>query len=148
MHSYERQFPIFKNKTQDFYVKNQSNTRYNTMYNPQATIYFTEGAAGQHHFTPSEPYPSTNNTVYSDIQIGLGKLIIYNETHLYYEHFRSNDSTVLDYFWLIKDPQPTYSSSKVVVLLVISIIFIVLAFLSLLWFYQTIGKKLTDNPEI
>lgn len=44
-----------------------------------------------------------NTSVFVDNKIGIGQLTILNDTHIYYEHIRSETKEVVDQFYLQKN---------------------------------------------
>ncbi|KAL6059117.1 Purple acid phosphatase [Balamuthia mandrillaris] len=103
-HSYERLWPVYKEKViQHNYIR------------PRAPVHIISGAAGCNEQdgvcvnpikTPGGPWSafrSSGNTTY-----GYGRMIIYNDTHLYWEELQAVlDDRVLDSIWVVQDQHGT-----------------------------------------
>jgi acid phosphatase type 7 len=99
VHQYERNTPIYNNQT----VKSELDTEH-SHFNPKATIYITNGNAGNvcGHNDPLSSTPQNWSLVRTE-EFGYGRLVVHNKTHLYYEQYGSNQKKMIDYVWIIKD---------------------------------------------
>jgi hypothetical protein len=77
---------------------------FNICRNPKAPIYVTNGNAGNNE-GHNDPLSTTreNWSVVNIDRYGYGRLIVYNESHLYYEQYNSKSAWVIDKFWIIKE---------------------------------------------
>jgi len=99
-HVYVRNNPISQNLT---YEKHDDVGIY---INPQHPLHIISGAAGTSH-TPS------NNTVHSSAEntpavmqtstYSFSSLVVYNNTHLYYQQISAVDGNEIDIFWVVKN---------------------------------------------
>ncbi|OMJ96204.1 hypothetical protein SteCoe_162 [Stentor coeruleus] len=99
VHQYERNSPIYKNKT----VKSDYDDKYMHV-NPKATIYITNGNAGniEHHNNPISKTPQ-KWSIFAAEAYGYGKLHVFNKTHIYYQQYSSGREIAIDHLWIIKD---------------------------------------------
>ncbi|OMJ87157.1 hypothetical protein SteCoe_11156 [Stentor coeruleus] len=99
VHQYERNSPIYKNHT----VKGDYDDEHKHV-NPKATIYITNGNAGniELHNDPISKTPQ-NWSIFATEAYGYGKLQVFNKTHVYYQQYSSGRQTVIDHLWVIKD---------------------------------------------
>lgn len=107
LHNYERTTPIYKNET----VLDETDDSC-THNNPQAPIYIVTGNAGNKKGR-NDPASKTPQKWSRDVRddYGYGRLKAYNNTHIYWEQYSSQNKKVLDYVWVIKDA-PTSSDYK------------------------------------
>jgi len=87
VHAYERTNPVYK-----------------WQVTPGATIYMTDGHAGNGeglYYSWQDPQPSWS--AYRESVFGFSTMEIFNNTHLHWQMIRANDSVVRDDFWLIRD---------------------------------------------
>lgn len=105
VHNYEREAAIYKNLT----VPSEFDGP-NIHIGPKAPIYITNGNAGNYegHNDPTSPTPQDWAQFWSN-DYGYGRLIVYNNTHLYYEQYSSPDVSCMDHVWVIKT-QNRYNS--------------------------------------
>ena len=98
VHNYERNGAIYKNQT----VESELDELH-IHIGPKAPIYITNGNAGnrQGHNDPTSPTPQDWAKYWSN-DYGYGRLIVYNNTHLYYEQFSALNIDVIDYVWVVK----------------------------------------------
>lgn len=99
VHNYERETAIYKNQS----IPSQVSDSLNMHVGPQAPIYITNGNAGNNHGhnDPTSPTPQDWAQYWSN-DYGYGRLIIYNNTHLYYEQFSAVELDMIDYVWVVK----------------------------------------------
>mgnify|MGYP001052242537 FL=1 len=99
VHNYERNAPIYNNLT----IESET---YNLNYelNPKAPIYVTAGNAGNvlEHNDPPSPFPHNWVRCLTD-EYGIGRLVAYNSTHLYWEQYSSPLKTVIDHLLIVKE---------------------------------------------
>ena len=98
VHNYERESPIYKNKT----VPSEFDGP-NIHVGAKAPIYITNGNAGNHegHNDPTSPTPQDWAHYWSN-DYGYGRMVIYNSTHLYYEQYSAIEMDTIDYLWVVK----------------------------------------------
>ncbi|OMJ75606.1 hypothetical protein SteCoe_25225 [Stentor coeruleus] len=98
VHNYERDCAIYKNQTVPSEYDGQ-----NIHIGPKAPIYITNGNAGndEGHNDPTSPTPQDWAQYWSN-DYGYGRLVVYNNTHLYYEQFSSPNVDTIDYLWVVK----------------------------------------------
>lgn len=99
IHNYERDTPIYKNKT----VKSQYDD-YNTHINADATLYIVSGNAGNRK-GHNDPVPKLKKdwAVYMTEDYGYGRLQVFNKTHMLWVQYSAINLTTIDHVWLIKD---------------------------------------------
>jgi 3',5'-cyclic AMP phosphodiesterase CpdA len=91
VHSYERQWPTVNNVPQKSYN------------NPTAPVYIVNGAGGN-----IEGVTEYNGKVQPDWNVqfqsvwGIGELTIHNASHVQWEFFEAQNSTITDEMWLVK----------------------------------------------
>jgi Predicted phosphohydrolases len=104
VHNYERDGPIYKNQS----IPSEYDGP-NVHIGPNAPIYITNGNAGNEegHNDPVSPTPQDWAQFWTN-DYGYGRLIIYNNTHLYYEQYSAPQLNVIDYLWIVKT-QNSYS---------------------------------------
>ena len=104
VHNYERDGPIYKNQS----IPSEYDGP-NVHIGPNAPIYITNGNAGNEegHNDPVSPTPQDWAQFWTN-DYGYGRLIIYNNTHLYYEQYSAPQLNVIDYLWVVKT-QNSYS---------------------------------------
>ena len=100
VHQYERNSPIYKN--QSVSIKDDGSLQH-VFVDPQATIYITNGNAGniEGHNDPVSSTPQ-KWSLFRTEDYGYGRLVVYNQTHLYYEQYSSITQSTIDYLWIIK----------------------------------------------
>lgn len=100
VHQYERNSPIYKN--QSVSLMNDESLQH-VFVNPQAPIYITNGNAGniEGHNDPVSSTPQ-KWSLFRTEDYGYGRLVVYNQTHLYYEQYSSMTQSTIDYLWIIK----------------------------------------------
>jgi acid phosphatase type 7 len=98
VHNYERDCAIYKNKT----VESEFDGPH-IHIGPKAPIYITNGNAGNEegHNDPTSPTPQDWAQYWSN-DYGYGRMVIYNNTHLFYEQFSAPNVDQIDYVWIIK----------------------------------------------
>ena len=98
VHNYERDVAIYKNKT----VPSEYDGPH-LHIGAKAPIYITNGNAGNHegHNDQTSPTPQDWAQYWSN-DYGYGRLIVYNDTHLYYEQFSAEQVGEIDYVWVVK----------------------------------------------
>jgi hypothetical protein len=99
VHSYERVGPTYQNVSQS----NQTTWPAYSYDNPNSTIYIVNGIAGNAYWINPDYTPLPYSEVVS-VNISYGALTIFNKTTLLYQQIQSNDSVVIDYMWLTKNP--------------------------------------------
>ncbi|OWF35193.1 acid phosphatase type 7-like [Mizuhopecten yessoensis] len=92
-HSYERLWPVYKNKV---VAKNYNN--------PQAPVHIISGAAGSGEGAdhmgrrgPWSAFASAEGSINS-----FGRLLVYNSSHLYFEQVKVKDGRSMDSVWVVK----------------------------------------------
>lgn len=98
VHNYQRMTAIYANLT----VSSPSDS-FNLAVNPKAPIYILTGDAGSDHgHEPLSPTPQewsvTGNEYY-----GFGQVTVFNATHTLWQQYDSEDGTVADWLWIVKD---------------------------------------------
>ena len=103
VHNYERNTPIYQNKT----VASEFDSLH-AHFNARAPVYITNGNAGNIR-GHNDPISITQQvwSVYSNEEYGYARLVVHNATHLYYEQFGAASLKVIDYVWITKD-RPRY----------------------------------------
>lgn len=98
VHNYERDTPIYKNET----VRSAQDS-FHVHVGPKAPVYITNGNAGNYegHNDPTSPTPQDWAQYWSN-DYGYGRLVVYNNTHLYYEQFSAVELDLIDYLWIVK----------------------------------------------
>ena len=98
VHNYERDGPIYKNQS----IASEFDGD-NIHVGPKAPIYITNGNAGnaEGHNDPTSPTPQDWAQYWTN-DYGYGRMVIYNNTHLYYEQFSSPETDLIDYVWVVK----------------------------------------------
>ena len=97
MHDYEREYPIYQNRT----IPSDVDTP-NYHLNPRAQISILSGTAGSDHVTPTQLHdalsstPQLWNAAYFD-NYGFGILEVINRTHVHWEEFDSETRSILDH---------------------------------------------------
>jgi len=100
-HSYERLWPTYDGK-----VFNGTTHPGEPYRNPLAPVHVITGAAGcregHGHYDkgPRGPWSAVRNSEW-----GYGRLIVANKTHVGWEQVEDINGTVVDSFWLVKDPE-------------------------------------------
>jgi len=100
--AYERLGPIYQNQSAGYTQPEDENT--NDIINPNATVYITEGGAGNSNVLPAE-YNATGFAKYVDTEPGYGLIYIQNSTtdlRLVYEHYDSDTGSKVDYVNIIR----------------------------------------------
>jgi hypothetical protein len=99
VHYYERNSAIYKNETVPCQYEDQR-----TCINAQAPIYITSGGAGNkkgHNDiisrTPQLWSRSASN------RFGYGRLVVHNESHVYWEEYSAESKDILDTYWIVKN---------------------------------------------
>ena len=107
VHNYERDAAIYNNIT----VPSEKDGP-NYHYNANAPVYITSGNAGNYegHNDPISPTPQLWERFESN-SYGYGTLVVYNDTHVYWEYYDSYTTEVIDYLWLEKN-RPRYDFTK------------------------------------
>jgi len=92
VHSYERQWPTVNNVPQKSYN------------NPRAPVYIVNGAGGNIEGVTkyTDDTPADWNVVHQSVW-GLGELTVYNASHVHWEFFEADNSTLTDEMWLVKE---------------------------------------------
>lgn len=94
VHAYERQYPVY------------NSTITSTSYeNPSSTVYIVTGTAGNIEFHETD-FPTKLadwNAKLDMTDFGFGTLTVFNNTHLYWQWFESDNDTPLDSVYIIKD---------------------------------------------
>ena len=105
VHNYERDVAIYKNLT----IPSDYDGPH-LHISPKAPIYITNGNAGNllGHNDPTSPTPQDWAQYWTN-DYGYGRLVIYNNTHLYYEQFSAEQVSKIDYVWVVKT-QNRYNS--------------------------------------
>ena len=130
VHSYERMKPIYKNQSQH-YDESTDAAGVQILSHVSSPIYIVEGGAGNDYYMPSEPIPTLNYSIMTDINVGFSSLTIVNETSLYWKRVKSSDGSIIDQFYLNKGQKglpPSYTlllSINVAVVLIFSIIAVI-----------------------
>ena len=98
VHNYEREVAIYKNQT----VSSEYDGPH-IHIGPKAPVYITNGNAGndEGHNDPTSPTPQDWAQYWSN-DYGYGRLIVYNNTHIYYEQFSAEQVSEIDYVWVVK----------------------------------------------
>lgn len=98
VHNYERDTPIYKNKT----VLGEYDSQF-LHVGPKAPIYITSGNAGncEGSNTPEVSSPSGWSQAWSP-EFGYGRMVVANGTHLYYEQFGAESLRRIDHLWVVK----------------------------------------------
>ena len=98
VHNYERDGPIYKNQS----IASEFDGD-NIHVGPKAPIYITNGNAGnsEGHNDPTSPTPQDWAQYWTN-DYGYGRMVVYNNTHLYYEQFSSPETDLIDYVWVVK----------------------------------------------
>ena len=106
IHNYERMGAVAYNRSWP-YEKTTDASGAETIYNPPATIHVVDGSSGDIIFMAKEPYARRNYSVVVDVNIGLSILTIYNSSVIGWKHFKSDDESVIDQFYIKRDRPPT-----------------------------------------
>jgi acid phosphatase type 7 len=98
IHNYERYRIMYRNQS---YIEPEDT--FHTYVKPKHPLYIVNGNAGNHwaHNNPIREDPTEDLMIYSE-DYGYGRLMIYNESCLYYEQFSSESSSIIDYFYILK----------------------------------------------
>jgi hypothetical protein len=103
VHYYERNTPIYKNETVPCDIEHL-----HTCVGAKAPIYITSGCAGNlkghHDHVSSVPQLWSK---YASNHFGYGKIVVHNQTHLYWEEYSAESKVILDYLWVVKT-EPRY----------------------------------------
>jgi len=104
VHVYERMLPINKGEPTDFqHIPADEN--YNYIINPTSPVYVVQGKGGHKNDTagPKGVYKGKEFTVKVDNSYSFLSVSSQNNTHLLVENFESENRTLNDYFYIIKN---------------------------------------------
>jgi len=107
MHFWERMGPVSKNNSAPYYSPSEDTGKH-SIINPQAPVYTLDGSAGNNYFMVKNMSPLANYSINHDTDIAFSTLSLVNDSCLLYEHIRSSDGAVIDYFYLMKGSQYPY----------------------------------------
>lgn len=88
-HAYERTYPVYDN-----IVMNGTNT--DAYENPGATVHIINGAAGNREKNDGFKTDLPAYSAFRNSDFGYGRMIIFNETHLYFEQVSAEKGVVID----------------------------------------------------
>jgi len=110
VHFYERMLPIKKGKITAFQV-HLDDDNFNEIVNPQSPIYVLQGMAGHRddEADPEDAYEGKAWTVKVSKAYSYLAVSSQNNTHLLVEDFQSSDGGLVDYFYVIKSDEETYT---------------------------------------
>lgn len=100
VHYYERNLPIYKNKT---VASEFDRVEQNYHYNAQAPVYITTGNAGNEdgHNSPNPVTRQLWSQVLSQ-EYGFGRVEVFNKTHLLWQQMAAKENKVIDQMVLVK----------------------------------------------
>lgn len=103
VHYYERNAPIYKNQTVTCDYEDDL-----TCVGAKAPIYITSGCAGNRkgHRDHISRTPQLWSR-YASNHFGYGKIVVQNETHVYWEEYSADSKAILDKYWIVKN-SPRY----------------------------------------
>jgi predicted phosphohydrolase len=98
VHAYERLAPAYRNST----VLSEYDDQH-THINPKVASSIIIGNAGQQEeYTPISRTPLPFS-MYQTAELGYGRVVVFNRTHLLFEEVKAHDQEILDYLWIIKN---------------------------------------------
>ena len=106
MHNYERMKALAYNQSWP-YEKTIDSDGVEVINNPSAPIHVIDGSSGDDYFMITEPYPRGEFSEIVDVNVGLSILTIYNSSVIGWKHFKSDDESVIDQFYIKRDRPPT-----------------------------------------
>ena len=98
LHSYERNAPMYQNQTIFSEIHEQ-----NYYKNPQAPIHIVSGSSGS-RMDHNDPlvHEKADWNYFNTLENGIGRLIIYNDTHAQWEYYSANKKKLIDHLLVHK----------------------------------------------
>jgi len=96
VHAYERLFPVYNHTI-------MNGTTEDPYHNPGAPVYITSGSAGCFAKTDGFKKHPQPWSAFRDSDFGYGRMVVFNDTHLYFEQVSAEKGTVVDQVMIRKD---------------------------------------------